>query len=210
MQPRRIARELALLSLSQMPNSPEKLETQQLSNLLVAAVRTLSSESQEALEAAAAELRRGSDRMLSSETRAVDLNSARAMVNDAIQLTQQAINRLGTALEIPETIQLSNQQEVRNYALDLLKTINRRQTEIDAILTQALEDWQLHRVPRIDRDILRLAVVEISFLGIPERVAINEAVELAKRYSDDEGHRFINGVLRRVTDQIKAEANLPT
>lgn len=207
MQPRRIARELALLSLSQMPNSPEKLETQQLNNLLVAAVRTLSSESQEALEAAAAELRRGSDRLLSSETRAIDIKSAKAMVADAIELTQQAINRLGTSLEMPELIQLSNQQEVRNYTLELLKTINRRQSEIDATLSQSLEDWQLHRVPRIDRDILRIAVVEISFLGIPERVAINEAVELAKRYSDDEGHRFINGVLRRVTDRIKAETH---
>lgn len=208
MQPRRIARELALLSLSQMPNTPEKLETQQLNNLIVAAVRTLSGEIHEALEAAAAELRRGSDRLLTSETRAVDVNSAKAMVADAIQLTEQAINRLGTAIEIPEVIQLSNQQEVRTYALELLKTINRRQDEIDQILTQALQDWQLHRIPRIDRDILRLAVVEISFLGVPERVAINEAVELAKRYGDDEGHRFINGVLRRVTDRIKGEANL--
>ncbi|MGC1392937.1 MAG: transcription antitermination factor NusB [Coleofasciculaceae cyanobacterium] len=208
MQPRRIARELALLSLSQMPNTPEKLETQQLNNLIVAAVRTLSGEIHEALEAAAAELRRGSDRLLTSETRAVDVNSAKAMVADAIQLTEQAINRLGTAIEIPEVIQLSNQQEVRTYTLELLKTINRRQDEIDQILTQALQDWQLHRIPRIDRDILRLAVVEISFLGVPERVAINEAVELAKRYGDDEGHRFINGVLRRVTDRIKGEANL--
>lgn len=208
MQPRRISRELALLSLSQMPNVPEKLETQQLNNLVVAAVRTLTSETQEALEAAAAEIRRGSDRLLSSETRATDVHSARAMVVDAIELTQKAINRLGTAVEIPEVIQLSNQQEVRSYALELLKTINRRQDEIDEILTQALQDWQLHRVPRIDRDILRIAVVEISFLGVPERVAINEAVELAKRYGDDEGHRFINGVLRRVSDRIKAEARL--
>ncbi|MEO8892085.1 MAG: transcription antitermination factor NusB [Coleofasciculaceae cyanobacterium] len=208
MQPRRIARELALLSLSQMPNTPEKLETQQLNNLIVAAVRTLSSEIHEALEAAAAELQRGSDRLLTSETRAVDVRSAKAMVADAIELTQQAINRLGTAVEIPEVIQLSNQQEVRTYTLELLKTINRRQDEIDQILTEALQDWQLHRIPRIDRDILRLAVVEISFLGVPERVAINEAVELAKRYGDDEGHRFINGVLRRVTDRIKGEANL--
>lgn len=208
MQPRRIARELALLSLSQMPNVQEKLETQQLNNLIVAAVRTLSGEIHEALEAAAAELRRGSDRLLTSETRATDVHSAKAMVADAIELTQQAINRLGTAVEIPEVIQLSNQQEVRTYTLELLKTINRRQDEIDQILTQALQDWQLHRIPRIDRDILRLAVVEISFLGVPERVAINEAVELAKRYGDDEGHRFINGVLRRVTDRIKGEANL--
>lgn len=208
MQPRRIARELALLSLSQMPNSPERLDTQQLTNLVLAAVRTLTGEIQEALETAAAELRRGSDRLLTSETRASDVRSAKAMVADAIELTEKAINRLGTAVEMPEVIQLTNQQEVRTYALEILKTISRRQPEINEILTEALQDWQLKRLPRIDQDILRIAVAEISFLGLPDRVAINEAVELAKRYSDEEGHRFINGVLRRVTDRIKTEARL--
>ena len=207
-QPRRIARELALLSLSQLPSTPERLDTQQINNLVLAAVRTLTGEIHEALETAAAELRRGSDRLLSSETRATDVLSARAMVADAIELAEKAINRLGTAVEIPEVVQLTNQHEVRTYALELIKTINRRQTEIDETLTQALQDWQLNRLPRIDRDILRIAVVEMSFLGIPDRVAINEAVELAKRYSDDEGHRFINGVLRRVTDRMKMEARL--
>ena len=208
LQPRRIARELALLSLSQLPSAPDRLDTQQLNNLVLAAVRTLTGEIQEALETAAAELKRGSDRLLSSETRATDVRSARAMVADAIELAEKAINRLGTAVEIPEVVQLTNQQEVRTYAIEILKTINRRQVEIDQALTQALQDWQLKRLPRIDRDILRIAVAEISFLGIPDRVAINEAVELAKRYSDDEGHRFINGVLRRVTDRIKTEARL--
>lgn len=208
MQPRRIARELALLSLSQMPNTLERLDAQQLNNLVLAAVRTLTGEIQDALETAAAELRRGSDRLLSSETRATDVRSARAMVSDAIDLAEKAINRLGTAVEIPEVVQLTNQQEVRSYALEIIRTINRRQVEIDETLTRALQDWQLNRLARIDRDILRIAVAEISFLGVPERVAINEAVELAKRYSDEEGHRFINGVLRRVTDQIKTAARL--
>ncbi len=208
MQPRRIARELALLSLSQMPNAPERLDAQQLNNLVLASVRTLTGEIHEALETAAAELKRGSERLLSSETRATDVRSARAMVADAIELTEKAINRLGTAVEIPEVVQLTNQQDVRTYTMEIIKTINRRQAEIDEVLTQALQDWQLKRLPRIDRDILRIAVAEMSFLGLPERVAINEAVELAKRYSDDEGHRFINGVLRRVTDRIKAEARL--
>ena len=208
MQPRRIARELALLSLSQMPNTSERLDAQQLNNLVLAAVRTLTGEIQDALETAAAELRRGSDRLLSSETRATDVRSARAMVADAIELAEKAINRLGTAVEIPEVVQLTNQQEVRSYALEIIRTINRRQVEIDEALTQALQDWQLNRLARIDRDILRIAVAEISFLGVPERVSINEAVELAKRYSDEEGHRFINGVLRRVTDQIKTAARL--
>lgn len=208
MQPRRIARELTLLSLSQVPNTPERLDTQQLNNLVLAAVRTLTGEIQETLETAAAELKRGSDRLLTSETRATDVRSARAMVAEAIDLAEKAINRLGTAVEMPEVIQLTNQQEVRSYALEILKTINRRKEEIDESLTKALQDWQLNRLPRIDRDILRIAVAEMSFLGIPDRVAINEAIELAKRYSDEEGHRFINGVLRRVSDRLKTEAQL--
>jgi transcription antitermination protein NusB len=208
LQPRRIARELALLSLSQMPSTPDKLDAQQMNNLVLAAVRTLTGEIQEALETASAELQRGSDRLLTSETRASDVLSAKAMVADAIDLAQKAINRLGTAVEIPEVVQLTNQHEVRTYALEILKTINRRHVEIDQSLTQALQDWQLNRLAHIDRDILRISVAEMTFLGIPDRVAINEAVELAKRYSDDEGHRFINGVLRRVTDRLKMEARL--
>jgi len=208
MQPRRIARELALLSLSQLPNSPEKLETQQLSNLVLAAVRTLTTEVQDALSNAAAELQRGSDRLLTSETRATDLQTARNMVEEAIQLTQSAINRVGTAVELPELIQLANQPDidVRTYALQIVRTVNAKRTEIDEQLTKGLVDWQVNRLARIDRDILRIAVAEIMYLGIPVKVAINEAVELAKRYSGDEGHRFINGVLRRVSEQIKAAA----
>lgn len=208
MQPRRIARELALLSLSQLPNSPEKLETQQLSNLVLAAVRTLTTEVQDALSTAAAELQRANDRLLTSETRAGDLQTARVMVNESIQITQTAINRVGTALELPELVQMANQPDfdVRTYAVQIVRTVNVKQTEIDQQLSKALVDWQVHRLARIDRDILRIAVAEILFLGVPNSVAINEAVELAKRYSGDEGHRFINGVLRRVSDSIKAAA----
>jgi len=110
------------------------------------------------------------------------------------------------AVELPEFIQLANQQEVRSYALEIVSTVNAKRTQIDEQLSLALVDWQITRLARIDRDILRIAVVEILFLGVPERVAINEAVELAKRYSGDEGHRFINGVLRRLTEQMKATA----
>ncbi len=206
MQPRRIARDLAILSLSQLPTSPEKLSTQQLSNVMLSAIRTLTSEAQEALEAASAELQRSSDRLLSSQTRAVDVQSARTMVSDAVELTQAAINRLGNALELPEFIQLANQQEVRSYSLELLTTVSRRRTEIDELLSSTLKEWQLSRVPRIDRDILRIAVAEIWFLGVPDKVAINEAVDLAKRYSDEDGRRFINGVLRRASEEIKQQS----
>ncbi len=210
MQPRRIARELALLSLSQLPNSPEKLRTQQLSNLLLAAIRTLTAEMQDSLSTAAGELQRASDRLLTSETRAGDIQTARAMLQEGIELTQSAVNRVATAMELPELIQLANEPsfDVRRYALTIVSTVNEKRAEIDAILEQALVDWQLNRLARIDRDILRIAVAEIEYLGFNNKsvsVAIDEAVELAKRYSGDEGHKFINGVLRRVTDQLKAK-----
>lgn len=207
MQARRISRELSILSLSQLPAKPEKLQAQQFQNLVLAAVRTLTVEAQESLETAAAELRRSSDRLLSSETRATNVNSARAMVQDAVELTQAAINRIGSALELPEFIQLANQQEVRDYAMQILSRVCVNREKIDDLLSQVLVDWQLNRLARIDRDILRVAVAEILYLGIPDRVAINEAVELAKRYSDDEGHRFINGVLRRVVDHLNGTSS---
>lgn len=208
MQPRRIARELALLSLSQLPNSPQKLETQQLSNLLLAAVRTLTLEVQDVITTAAAELQRANDRLLTSETRAADLQTSRVMVSEAVQLTETAINRLGTAMGLPELIQLANQPEldVRSYALEIVRAVNTHQTEIDRQLNAALVDWQVSRLARIDRDILRIAVAEMQYIGLSQSIAINEAVELAKRYSGDEGYRFINGVLRRVSEQIKAAA----
>ncbi len=203
MQARRIARELALLGLSQLSSNQEKLENQQLQDVILAAIRTLTTEAQETLETAVAELKRGSDWLLKSETRATDVKSATVMVQDAINLTQTAINRMGIAIELPEFIQLANQKEVRSYALEILSHVNIKKAQIDEEITQSMVDWQLSRLPRIDRDILRIAVAEMLFIGLPNRVAINEAVELAKRYSGEEGHKFINGVLRRFTDKQK-------
>ncbi|PSB20775.1 transcription antitermination factor NusB [filamentous cyanobacterium CCP2] len=208
MQARRIARELAILSLAQLPNKPERLQAQQLQDVVLAAVRTLTTEVHDTLETAAAELSRGNDRLLSSETRAVDLQSSKTMVKEAIDLAQAAINRIGSALEIPEFIQLANQKEVRAYTMELLTQVKANQVEADRLIERSLVDWQMSRLARIDQDILRLAVTEFWFLGIPQQVAINEAIELAKRYSSEDGHRFINGVLRRVTEQLKTEQTI--
>lgn len=200
-QPRRIARELALLSLSQVKGSAEKLEQTDLNDLVLAAIRTLSTEVHDTLETAAAEVSRGEERLLNSDTRAIDLKSASAMVKEALELTQVAINRLGVVTEIPEIVQLSSQYEVREYALEIISTVRRRSQEIDTQLKQVMVDWQLNRLAKIDRDILRIAVAEMLFLDVPFKVAINEAVEIAKRYSDHDGYRFINGVLRKVVER---------
>jgi transcription antitermination protein NusB len=203
MQPRRIARELALLSIGQLSTSTQLTESQEIESAMIAAIRALSEEVRETLERASADLNRSSDRILESEIKATDINSSRVMLNDAIEMTQSAINLLGTSLELPEFIYISQSPEVREFTYSLLRACRTRRAELDEILSQALVDWQLSRLAKIDRNILRLAVAEICFLGIPDRIAINEAVELGKRYSTEEGHRFINGVLRRVTQNQK-------
>ena len=207
-KPQQIARELALLSLSQLPVNPKKLEKlpddQLVSKLVLGAVRTLTTEVQDTLNNAAGELQRSNDRLLTSQTRASDLNTARTMLKEAISYTQTAINQLGTSVDFPELIQLANQdKEVRNYAKEIVITVSENRQVIDATISNALVDWQVTRLAQIDRDILQIAVAEIKFMKVPDSIAINEAVELAKRYSGDEGHRFINGVLRRVSEQNK-------
>ncbi len=207
--PRKISRELALLGLSQLPNNVEKVQKQSLPDLLLAAVRSLTAEVHDTLETAAAEIQRGNERLLSSQITAPDLESARTMVYEAIALSETAINRLGTAMEIPELIQLANQQDVKNYALEIIVNVNTHKAEIDQLINESMVDWQVERLPRVDRDILRLAAAEIMYLELPEQIAINESVELAKRYSGDEGYRFINGVLRRFVEVLhKQQASL--
>ena len=203
-QPRSIARELALLSISQI-KTKDRLETEDVNNLILVAVRTLKMEVQDNLEAASAELKRSEERMLNSETRTSDLNGAKVMLQEALELSQTAVNRLGMAIEFPEFLQLTNLEQVKQYAAELIMTVNEHRQEIEKSLENVLVAWQLSRLPKVDRDILRIAVAEIIYLEVPEKVAINESVELAKRYSDEDGFRFINGVLRRLSDRIKED-----
>ena len=119
----------------------------------------------------------------------------------AIKVTT-AIIRLGTASELPEFVQLTSKEEVREYAIEIIGTVNNHRQEIETHIEEVLVAWQLNRLPKIDQDILRISVAEMVLLKLPVKIAINEAVELAKRYSDDDGFRFINGVLRKVSDRI--------
>lgn len=207
-KPQQIARELALLSLSQLPINPKKLDTlsdeQLVSKLVLGAVRSLTLEVQDTLNNAAGELQRSNERVLTSETRASDLNTARTMLKEAISYTQTAINQLGASVDFPEVIQLANQdKEVRNYAKAIIITVSENRQAIEEFISQALVDWQVTRLAQIDRDILQISVAEMKFMQVPPSIAINEAVELAKRYSGEDGHRFINGVLRRVSENKK-------
>ena len=167
-KPRQIARELALLSISQLPVNHKKLMEEELPKLILASVRTLTSEVQETLDNATAGLQRSNAYLLSSQTRAIDINTSRGMLQEAITYTQTAINQLGAAVEFPELIQLANQdKEVGRYAVEIIRAIIEQRTTIDEMIASALVDWQVNRLAQIDRDILRISVFEMMFLDIP-------------------------------------------
>jgi len=208
MQPRHIARELALFSINQLPSQAQKLETKTLDDIVTAVVRSLHDETKELLQTASAELQRSQERIASSEIRTgdirQDIQAVEGMVREAIELTKNAINNIGSALEFPVTLVLSQRAEVRNYTIDILKTVNSKRSQIDETISSALVNWQLDRLAQVDKDILRIATAEMMFMSVASKIAIDEAVELAKRYSSEDGYRFINGVLRRIDDQLKA------
>ncbi|MEM8613544.1 MAG: transcription antitermination factor NusB [Cyanobacteria bacterium P01_H01_bin.105] len=206
MQSRRIARELALLGMSQLTDDPKRSKQSSVPSvemLLTEAIRSLTGEMKEALEAASAELVQGNRELLNSETRSGDLRSAQATVKGAIEKVQTAINRLGAATELPEFVQLAGQKDVQTYSQRIITQLIQHRDEIDQQLDSAMVGWNLKRLARVDRDILRIALTEILYMAVDKRIAIDESIEIAKRYSDEDGYRFINGVMRRVTDQIE-------
>lgn len=78
--------------------------------------------------------------------------------------------------------------------------------EIDAQIASCLRGWTLERLARADLAILRLAVFEMQYTGLPAAVAINEAVELTRKYSQEESCSFVNGVLGTISRKLSAQA----
>jgi N utilization substance protein B len=88
---------------------------------------------------------------------------------------------------------------VQDYARRLVEGVIEHQVRIDEVLTSYADDWSLERMPLVDRTVLRLAAFEIMFCpDIPDAVAIDEAVELAKSLSTDDSPGYVNGVLARL------------
>ena len=94
-------------------------------------------------------------------------------------------------------------EEVRSFAEDLFRVASDRLQEIDGLIGKHAQHWRMERMAAVDRNVLREAVAE--FLGYPETpraVVINEAIEIARRYSSPESVTFINGVLDSVGKEL--------
>lgn len=97
--------------------------------------------------------------------------------------------------------------EGRAYADELVLGIWERRTEVDERISQASENWRVERMTPVDRNLLRLAAYELEFVpDVPRAVAIDEAVEIAKRFGTEDSSKFVNGVLERIANDLAAAA----
>ena len=100
---------------------------------------------------------------------------------------------------------LRGDKKLVEFAEALIAGVQAHKPEIDAMISEVAENWRLDRMAAIDRNILRLGAFEMRFCPeIPPKVAINEALELAKRYSTAQSSRFVNGILDRLQDAVPA------
>ncbi|MEY2626814.1 MAG: transcription antitermination protein NusB [Actinomycetota bacterium] len=90
------------------------------------------------------------------------------------------------------------------FAVELAQGVESNQSRYDALISSKARGWRLDRMPMIDRAILRLALHELATHGeTPTAVVLNEAVELAKRYSTEDSGRFVNGVLAALVPEVR-------
>ena len=93
--------------------------------------------------------------------------------------------------------------ESREFSERLVVGVSNHKEDIDSIIEKYSKNWSLKRMPKVDRNILRLAVFELFYcLDIPMKVAINEAIDLGKKFGSEKSGSFINGILDSVSEDI--------
>ncbi|RPF55666.1 transcription antitermination factor NusB [Aquisalibacillus elongatus] len=89
-------------------------------------------------------------------------------------------------------------EDISQYAKSLIQGVVEKRGIIDKQLDEKLENWSLNRIGTVEKTVLRIALFEIIYIeDVPSKVAINEAVEIAKRFNEDKSGKFINGVLSK-------------
>lgn len=101
-----------------------------------------------------------------------------------------------------EAVEIPNDDE-KKFVIDLVTGVINHKTEIDEMIKKYAVDWPIEQVPTIDVNIIRIAAYEFAISKeTPDRVAINESVELAKRFGSDTAPKFVNGVLGSIADNL--------
>ena len=98
------------------------------------------------------------------------------------------------------------EQEIKSYIVDIVKGIENNISDIENKISENLKkDWKIERISKINLVLLKLAIYEILYTETPYKVAINEAIEISKKYGEDNSPNFINGILASI---VKESENL--
>jgi transcription antitermination protein NusB len=126
----------------------------------------------------------------------------------AAMAEENAPARWGEPVELPPIT--PEEIAVREFALPLIRGVLERLEELDTQIKQHAKNWDLHRIAVVDRNVLRLAIFEMLHRDdIPPVVSINEAVDIAKRFSTEESGKFVNGILDRIKADLMRPARTP-
>ena len=212
MQARRAARELAFILFSQFDKKITNYSKEDLQDIILKSVRILTSSASDELRTALGSLVAMRDQIENYEADSeINLNRPIGVANIAVPLPMTSdmtgrINEMidiaekaALAIEIAEFTTLDAQSDVKNYAIDIAEYFQRNHKEIDDIIQKYAKNWDLGRLVKMDKDILRIAIVELLYMkDAPMKVVVDEALELAKKYSTDDSAAFINGILAKV------------
>jgi len=199
---RSLSRELSLIALGLINDKGNfKLNNLQIEEIFESALDSLINHCRDELDNCELDLENASQQILESELHDGVYSSFSNVRNDlkkSLKKIETVMNTLSVTLDFPKLIVSSGQISIREDVYKRISKIINNLTNIDSDIDQVMDGWRLKRLPRIDRDILRLAYVDMNFLNTPVAVACDEAVNLANKYSDTQGRKFINGVLRRL------------
>ena len=212
MQARRAARELAFILFSQFDKKITNYSREDLQDIILKSVRILTSSATDELKIALGALVSMRDQIENYEADAEEnlkrpigaanipvpipmTSDMTGRINEMINIAEKSM----LALEIAEFTTLDSQHDVKNYAIQIADYFQKNHEEVDEIIQKYAKNWDLGRLVKMDKDILRIAIVELLYIkDAPMKVVVDEALELAKKYSTEDSAAFINGVLAKV------------
>ena len=211
MQARRAARELALILFSQM-DTIENLNKWDFQDIVLKSVRTLTNNSADELKVASTailEMKEYIENYESNHPTNLERPIEVSNVPVQIPMTSDMQGRLDDllniaektmlALEIAEMATLEENSDVKEYINKIANSFKEHKTEIDELIKKFAFGWDINRLVKMDKDILRIAICELLYVqDAPLKVIIDEALELAKKYSTDDSAAFVNGILGKV------------
>lgn len=212
MQARRAARELAFILFSQFDKKITNYSKENLDDIIIKSVRILSSSANDELKTALGTLIDMRNKIDDYEAEheinlkrpidAVNISVPIMMTGEMAQKVDEMIDvaeKALLALEIAEFVTLESQNEVKSYAIKIAQAFQQNHEDIDEQIQKYATGWDFDRLIKMDKDILRIAISELLYVKeAPMKVIVDEALELAKKYSTDDSASFINGILAKI------------